>query len=278
MRFGVYVPNFRSYADPRRLADLARQAEAAGWDGIFIWDHMWMSLGLGPGQPVADPWVALAAIATATERLRLGPMVTPVARRRPWKLARELVTLDHLCGGRVIFGVGLGMPIEEYEAFGESADARTRAHRLDEGLEILAGLLSGQPFSFEGGQFRLREVHFGPSPVQKRIPVWVGGNWPAKPPFRRAARWDGVMPISAHGFPAVEDVAQAAAYVREHRRSNGPYDVVVCGMTRSAMETAPVTAMREVGATWWLESFHDDLMPYDAAVDRIAQGPPRLAG
>src|SRR5262245_5406197 len=124
MRHALYVPNSRSYADPRRLADLAHDAEAAGWEGVFIWDHVWTSIGLAPGQPTADAWIALAAMAAATERVLLGPMITPLARRRPWKVARELVTLDHLSGGRMVFGAGLGMPLEEFTAFDEDGDAR----------------------------------------------------------------------------------------------------------------------------------------------------------
>ena len=139
VRFGISVPNFAEYADPRLLTALAREAEAAGWDGFFLWDHILIERSWR--MPMADPWVALAAIAAATERIRLGPLVTPLARRRPWKVARETVTLDHLSGGRTILGVGLGHPPEaEYAAFGEEPDARVRALKLDEGLDVLTGL------------------------------------------------------------------------------------------------------------------------------------------
>lgn len=277
MRFAVDVTNFRSYADPRRLVDLAREAEAAGWDGFFIWDHVWQSLGLGPGQPAADPWVALGAIAAATERVRLGPMVTPVARRRPWKVARELLTLDHLSGGRVVFGAGLGAPPEEFTAFGEEDDARVRAAKLDEGLEIIRGLLTGEPFSFDGEHYRLTDVHFRPKPVQDRIPVWIGGGALAKRPMQRAARWDGVFPMgSGGGFVLPDEFAEACAFVRQQRTSDGPYDFVVAGLTPSATESTMVAAFRDAGATWWLETLHDDIAPYETALARVRQGPPQL--
>jgi alkanesulfonate monooxygenase SsuD/methylene tetrahydromethanopterin reductase-like flavin-dependent oxidoreductase (luciferase family) len=276
MKYGIYFPNFRTYADPRRSADLAREAELAGWDGVFVWDHVWASIGLGPGQPVADPWVMLAAIACTTERVRIGPLVTPVARRRPWKLAREIVTLDHLSNGRVIFGAGLGTPVEEYEAFGENSDAKVRARKLDEGLAIVAGLLSGEPFDFEGDLYSVSQVNFAPRPVQKRIPVWIGGNWPAKPPFRRAARWQGVMPLTSEGFPNPGDLEQAAQFVTSEREADEPFDIVACGFTETASDTGPVASMHNSGATWWLESFHDDLRTWEATLERARQGPPRI--
>ncbi len=277
MQFGVYVPNFRSYADPHRLIELAREAESAGWDGIFIWDHVFASLGLEPGQPTADPWVALAAMATATERLRLGPLVTPIARRRPWKVARELVTLDHLSGGRVIFGAGLGLPVEgEFEAFGENPDARTRADKLDEGLDIITRLLSGDPLNFEGEHFKLTNVHFGPKPVQERIPVWVAATCTARRPQRRAARWDGVIPMGSGMWIELGEFESVRDYIGEQRDGNGAYDLVTYGFTASPDDAATVAAFKEAGATWWLEQVHDDLAPYDAALARIKQGPPRV--
>src|SRR5438067_4066679 len=194
MRYGVSMPNFADYGDVHTLVELAREAEAAGWDGFFLWEHMifWRDLRV----PIVDPWVALAAIAAGTERISLGPMVTPVARRRPWKLARETVSLDHLSRGRLILGVGLGDPADaDFGVFGEETDAKVRARKLDEGLNVLAGLWGGEPFSYRGEHYRVEETVFLPRPVQSpRIPVWVGGWWPHKPPLRRAARWDGVFP------------------------------------------------------------------------------------
>src|SRR5689334_13471095 len=179
---------------------MARDAEAAGWDGFFLWDHviLWPT-------PTCDPWVALAAVALATERVRIGPLVTPLPRRRITKLARETVTLDHLSNGRLVLGVGIGLGPWEWEYLGEETDLRTRGAMLDEGLELLTKLWSGEPVMHEGRFYTCRgdkgpndptpiPTPFLPRPVQPRIPVWVAGTWPKKPPFRRAARWDGVVP------------------------------------------------------------------------------------
>lgn len=184
MQYAVSLPNFDVHADPRVLARLARDAEAAGWDGFFIWDHILFD-PYG-GIALSDPWVALAAIALGTERIRIGTMVTPLPRRRPWKLAREAVSLDHLSGGRLILGVGLGDPVrEEFAWLGEETDNRVRAKKLDEGLAIVTGLWSGEKFAYEGEQYQVKETIFLPRPVQSpRIPIWVAGAWPTR---RRSA-------------------------------------------------------------------------------------------
>jgi alkanesulfonate monooxygenase SsuD/methylene tetrahydromethanopterin reductase-like flavin-dependent oxidoreductase (luciferase family) len=276
--FGLSLPNLGVYGDPRLLADLAQEAEAAGWDGFFLWDSL-LADREHP-QPVVDPWVALAAVATATRRLRLGPMVTAVARRRPWKLARETVTLDHLSGGRLILGVGLGDPAEaEYGAFDEPTDPRVRAQRLDEGLAVLAGLWSGQPFSFMGEHYRVREATFLPPPTQQpRIPIWVGGWWPNKAPMRRAARWDGAFPGKLDGTLTPDEIRAIIAYIERHRPSNRPFDVVVGGTTPGddrAAAAARTATYAEAGATWWVESFAESAPSPDGARARIRQGPPR---
>ena len=159
MRYGLSIPQLEDFADVRRLAYLAQEAEEAGWDGFFIWDHMLFD---NLARRVIDPWVALAAIAMNTSRLRIGPMITPIARRRPWKLAREALSIDQLSEGRLILGVGLGAPVEwEFAAFGEKTGAKVRARKMDEGLEIFRGLLSGEPFSFEGEFYHLAEMRCG---------------------------------------------------------------------------------------------------------------------
>ena len=179
MRFAVDVPNFGDFADPRVVADLARRAEEAGWDGLFVWDHVTHRKELR--RAIADPWVLLTAAALATRTIRLGTMVTPVARRRVPKLAREVTTLDRLTGGRMILGAGLGSPIaDEFGSFGETTDTRELAARLDEGLEALHLLWSGEPVTFHGDHVRIEDVAFRPTPVQRpRVPIWVGGVWPA---------------------------------------------------------------------------------------------------
>jgi alkanesulfonate monooxygenase SsuD/methylene tetrahydromethanopterin reductase-like flavin-dependent oxidoreductase (luciferase family) len=277
MHYGISAPNFGEYSDPRLLAALAHEAEIAGWDGFFPWDHItW------PGPvPVADPWVVLAAMAMQTERILLGPMVTAPPRRRPWKLARETVTLDHLSGGRLILGVGLGFwQHEEFEALGEAGSPQRRAAKLDESLAVLTGLWSGTPFSYHGTQYQVNNVCFLPTPVQQpRIPIWVAGGWPTKAPFRRAARWDGVFPINrdpANTPPltpsAMRDVV---AYVKVHRVGEAPFEVVYAGQTPGrdpAADAALVVPYAEAGVTWWLE-LASRRAPAEMR-ERIRRGPP----
>jgi alkanesulfonate monooxygenase SsuD/methylene tetrahydromethanopterin reductase-like flavin-dependent oxidoreductase (luciferase family) len=229
-RRAIFVAPFEGLSEPRLVADLAVLAELRGWDGFFVWDHI-NNAGAVPGTIAThDPWIALAAIAAATERIRIGPMITPLPRRRPWKVAREAVTLDHLSGGRLILGVGLGFPPEaEFEAFGEETDPRVRAEKLDEALAIITGLWTGEPVSFEGQHYRVRDVRFLPRPVQEpRIPIWVAGMWPTRRPFRRAARFDGAAPIHADLSPLTPaEVADICAYVAAHRDGDAPFDLVI---------------------------------------------------
>ena len=246
MRFGIELGPWGDFADPGVLAELAREAEAAGWDGFFVWDAMVYD---PPGvlTAKADPWVALAAVAMATERVKLGPMVTPLPRRRPWKLAREAVSLDQLSDGRLILGVGLGDPSEEEFAwFGESGiDHATRARMLDEVLAILDGLWRAEPFSFTGEHYRLHEMTFAPPPRQSpRIPIWVGGWWPNTAPMRRAARWDGVAPgrLGAPLTPA--DLRALVAYIGEQRTSTDPFDVAPGNKLAHSFKAARLAAIR----------------------------------
>jgi alkanesulfonate monooxygenase SsuD/methylene tetrahydromethanopterin reductase-like flavin-dependent oxidoreductase (luciferase family) len=258
MRFAVNVHNFGDFADIRRLAELAKEAEDNGWDGFFLWDHIhWTQ------QPMVDPWVALAAIALATDRIRIGTMITPVARRRPWKLARETVSIDRLSGGRLILGVGLGSPPEEeFTRLGEDADARARAGKLDEGLDVLTGLWSGEPFSYQGEHYQLDNVTFLPRPVQEpRIPIWVAGLWPNRRPFRRAARFDGVVPVKASATPGIpkilsaDELPEPLDYVRRHRASDTPFDVSASAVipTDPAQARDVVDRFAAAGATWLTE-------------------------
>ena len=295
MRFGLTVPNFGDYFDPRVLAALARDAEHAGWDGFFVWDHtvIWPT-------PTVDPWVALSAIAIATERIRIGPLVTPVPRRRPTKLAREVISLDHLSNGRVILGVGIGAGPWEWDYLGEETDPRTRGAMLDEGLDLLAKLWSGEPVRHDGRFYSFRgdggpdnpepmPTPFLPPPVQRpRVPIWVAGTWPSKPPFRRAARWDGVVPV-ARGAGMVnsltpDQVREVVAFIGERRGGNRPFDVVVAGHTDIDGDTAVVREQADAGATWWLEDVSpwaygwqwEGSWPIDQMNDRVRAGPPRL--
>ncbi|HUF37439.1 MAG TPA: TIGR03619 family F420-dependent LLM class oxidoreductase [Anaerolineales bacterium] len=278
MNHAIYLSNYGKAISARALAELARTAEDSGWDGFFLWDHI--LAGRTTRNPMVDPWVALAAMATATERIKLGTMVTPLPRRRPWKLARETVTLDHLSGGRLILGVGLGTPPQpEFEAFGEESDVRIRGRKLDEGLEILTALWKGGKFSYEGEHYRLDEMYFRPASLQQpRIPIWVAGYWPNKAPFRRAARFDGVFPLTHHGGMTPSVILKIRAFIAEQRGEERPLEVVVQGMTPGedpAAGAEKVDAFAEAGLTWWLESLFPLRDNYEALKKRITQGPPR---
>jgi alkanesulfonate monooxygenase SsuD/methylene tetrahydromethanopterin reductase-like flavin-dependent oxidoreductase (luciferase family) len=282
MRYALNVPNFGPYADPHLIVDLAVEAEQHGWDAFFLWDHMLLWDADTP-HAMADPWVLLAAVASATDRIRLGPMVVPVARRRPWKLARESVSLDRLSGGRVTMGAGLGNPPDtEFAAFGEDPSARTRARRLDEGLEIVDGMWSGEPFEYHGEYYDVERFAFLPKPVQKpRIPVWIAGKWPNRPPFRRAARWDGVFPMKVgDGQLTPEEICDIVGYVTEHREASGPFDVsmFVIGFLSGANRSAEmIERYAEAGVTWIHDgpSFDDtDEQAVRSFRSQIREGPP----
>jgi alkanesulfonate monooxygenase SsuD/methylene tetrahydromethanopterin reductase-like flavin-dependent oxidoreductase (luciferase family) len=240
-RRGIYLAPFGELADPRRVAALAARAEERGWDGFFLWDHIRYS---APVREVADPWVALSAVACATERVRLGPLVTPPARRRVQKLTREAVTLDHLSGGRLVLGLGLGSDRHgELGPYGEVSDPVERGRLLDAALERLAAAWAGE---------------LEPPPLQRpRIPVWLAARWPARRPVRRAARWDGVFPID---LPGPDALAELVAEVRALRGDHaGPFDVVVTNPPGA--DPAPWEA---AGATWCLTGFGPE--PTDAEV------------
>jgi alkanesulfonate monooxygenase SsuD/methylene tetrahydromethanopterin reductase-like flavin-dependent oxidoreductase (luciferase family) len=280
IRCAVGVPNVGIFGDPSLLVDIATAAEEAGWDGFFVWDHI---LYRDPQWHVADPVVVSAAVATCTNRIRFGILVNALARRRIAKVARETVTLDRLSGGRLVVGAGLGSLPSEFEAFGESADLRTRAARLDESLEMLEALWTGKPVSYWGDQLVVSDVTMLPAPVQKpRIPVWCGGRWPNKAPFRRAARWDGMMPLHAQyrvgeTMPPGE-LREIIQYTLQHRTASGPFDVALEGRTDGAAQTEAarhVRAYADVGLTWWVEALGWWRGDASDAMTRVRQGPPR---
>src|SRR5271154_1327826 len=279
MKFAFDTPQFGAFADPRLLARLAHEAEDAGWDAFFLWDH----IQVGWPDAVADPWIALAAMAMATSRILIGPIVTPLYRRHPWKLARETVTLDHLTDGRVVLGVGLGDDFfGEIRALGGPTDARTRAAMLDEGLAVLLGLWSAEKFSFAGKYYTIRDAQFLPAPVQKpRIPIWVAGTWPRKPPFRRAARFDGVVAVAGNlkSMLGPAEVSDLVAYVGRFRTGDAPFDVVQFGETTGSdrkVDCAIVAPYEKAGATWWMESMFPRYPDVLSVRARILKGPPRF--
>jgi alkanesulfonate monooxygenase SsuD/methylene tetrahydromethanopterin reductase-like flavin-dependent oxidoreductase (luciferase family) len=247
---GLFLAPFDELVDPRTVAELARRAEERGWDGLFLWDHVNYRT---PVEAVADPWITLAAIASSTERIRLGPMVTPLSRRRVQKVARETVTLDHLSRGRLTFGVGLGSDRnDELEPFGEVVDPRERAKLLDRGLERLSEFWAGG---------------FLPIPVQRpRIPVWVAARWDSRRrPLRRAARWDGLFAIDLPGPDAVTQLVDEVRAVRP--QGDEPFDFVVEISPGEAAES-----WEEAGATWVLTEFGTQPR-LDEVREAIAAGP-----
>lgn len=275
MKFGVVL----SKGTPAETLALAREAEAAGWDGVFTWDAI--SIGT---TDVHDPWVMMGAIATVTERVTIGAMILPLARRRPWKVVKEAVTIDHLSNGRLVLPVALGVPDDAgfHAVNTDSTDRRQRAERLDEALEILALGQTGEPFSWEGTHYQISEMVLRPKPVQERIPVWCVGAWPHEKSLARAARWDGIIPVNmtpgADPFQPVQAgmLREIVGWCREHREGAEPFDVVIEGKTDSPNDTAYIEAVAEAGATWFIESRWDDTETPESLRERIVQGPPRL--
>jgi len=275
MRFALNAPNFGEYGDARTLAELARESEESGWDGFFVWDH----IAWEDAEDYADPWISLTAIALSTNRIRIGPMVTPLPRRRPWKVAHEAATLDRLSGGRLILGVGIGGREREFDFFGEEPDAKRRAAMLDEGLEILTKMWSGEPFSHAGEHYEIKEARLTPPPVQRpRIPIWVAGTWPRKGPFHRALRWDGYAPEGKPGSPLTpEDIREMRTLGSERRMDDKPFDIRVSGSTNGENPDdvrRRVGGFAEAGATWWDETLPPSVMSLDEARERIRLGPP----
>lgn len=279
IRRGIAAPCFAD--DPADLVRLAVAAEDAGFDGFFLWDHVtWADDGLGPS--IVDPWAVLAVIAAGTERLVIGPMITPVPRRRPWVLARQTVTLDRLAHGRTVFGTGLGSPARgDFGLFGDEAGERARAAMLDEGLDLIARLWSGQVTEFHGDHYDVGPVRFTPTPAQRgRIPVWVGGVLPSLAGMRRAARWDGAVPIryrdGALDRCTPADIAAVRDLVRARRGSADAFELVVWAEVAGtpAALAAELPAYEEAGATWWIETPRPRRPGwYDHLLRRIGSGP-----
>ena len=283
MKYGIYLPNFGPFGNAQTLANLAADAEKAGWDGFFIWDHV-----AGWKMNMVDPWIALAAAATRTKTIRLGTTVTPLPRRRPWKVAREAVSLDRLANGRFTLSVGIGLGEDEWDNLGEERSQKTRGSMLDEGLQVVTGLWQGEPFSFDGQHYQIQNAHFLPKSVQQpRIPIWVGGFWPNKRPFQRAAHWDGMFPLFQTNNVAEELglLETAVNYVQTTRQNKAPFDVVCTGVTTGTdrdKDIELVKAYESKGCTWWLESIapyryglgFKEPWPVEKLRARILQGPP----
>jgi len=286
MKYGIYLPTFTPFGRPQIIAGLAKDAEQAGWDGFFVWDDV-----AGVDKDMADPWISLAAAAAATQQVRLGALITPLARRRPWKFARETASLDHLSGGRLVVGVGVGGGQEQFGDLGDEANQQVRGEMLDEALEVITGLWSGEDFQFEGRYYHLKPAVFRPATVQQpRIPVWVAGVWPHRRPMARMARWDGMFPL----FWGIADSAEQSARLREMVAEvlstrekvvpvagQQPFDVIVSGETPAGQPDqteAHIARFAAAGATWWLESLEpsrrgDPAWSFEQLRERVLAGP-----
>ena len=285
MHFGFILPT----SEPRLCAELAALAEQSGWDGVFIPDCIAIETPTVPPQPAYDPWVTLAAMAVATRRVRLGTMLTALPRRRPWKLARELMTLDHLSRGRALLAAGLGAAPDDagFYKVGEPMDLKTRAELLDEGLALLDGLWRGQPFTFHGQHYHVDGLTLLPRPLQQpRIPLWVVGVWPRPRSLTRALRYDGLIPQKqpVAGQPpgpvTPDDLRAMRAYIAEHRSDPAPFDLIAEGELPAgdpARAAAQVQPYAEAGATWFLESRWTVGDDWERVVlERLSETPPKI--
>lgn len=282
MRFGFVVP----HADAREFAELAAVGERQGWDGVFTWEAVWG----------VHAWVTLGAAAMVTERIRLGTLVTPASRWKPWDLASAVGTVDRLSGGRTVMSVGLGAIHEGWTAFEPDEGRRARAEKLDECLAVYDGLLRGQPFSFTGKHYEVKPTGFFPPepPAQRpRPPVWVVGAWlkgrAGQPSLERAARWDGLLPAvidngEQRGVSGPAELAELANEVRALRAAaepgDEPYDVVIEADSTGQfiqLDPADPAEWAAAGATWWIESWWS-VEPGPAGMAevrrRIETGPP----
>jgi alkanesulfonate monooxygenase SsuD/methylene tetrahydromethanopterin reductase-like flavin-dependent oxidoreductase (luciferase family) len=277
VRFGVFLPPFVEHAEPELVVALAVVAEEAGWDGFFLWDHMLAE----PGMAVADPWVTMAGVAAMTNRIRLGALVTPLPRRRPWVLSRQMATLDRLSDGRLIGGIGLGDDgWSEFSAFGEAVDPIVRGQMLDEALELLQRFLTGEPVSYTGRHYVVHAPPLLPRPRQSPLPIWGACRWPNRKPLARIANLQGCFPI----FPTAGAIPPPdPADIRELRGAltalgaRPTIDIAVrCALSREDPARVPdiVSGLEESGVTWILEGFPPGEPP-DRVMNVVGDGPPR---
>jgi alkanesulfonate monooxygenase SsuD/methylene tetrahydromethanopterin reductase-like flavin-dependent oxidoreductase (luciferase family) len=261
MRYGLLVANVGSYSDPRHVARVAEAAEGAGWEAFLLWDH----LGFVWGPPASDPWVSLAAAAAATTRIQLGTGVTPVPRRRPHVLAHAVATLDLLSGGRVVFGAGLGGVPAEFDAFGEDSSSAVRWEQLEEGLDVLRRLWSGERVDHRGSRYTVDGVTLAPPPL-RRPPIWIGGN--SSRARSLAVHYDGWFADSSRA----DSMSLSPDTLAKLIPTGAPagFDVVVHGRC----DCADPRAYAAAGATWWLEDLHDLRGSADELLALVEQGPP----
>jgi alkanesulfonate monooxygenase SsuD/methylene tetrahydromethanopterin reductase-like flavin-dependent oxidoreductase (luciferase family) len=279
MKFGLNAPNFgKTFGNPLLIVDLVKEAEAAGWDGFFLWDHILMLEGF---PPTVDPFTVLAATAVHTTKILIGTAVTPLSRRRPWKLARECVTLDHLSKGRFVLGIGLGIP-NELRVMNEEANPEILARMVNEQLEILNGLWSGEELIFEGDFYKTSGVKFLPKPIQQpRIKLWGAGTWPNKKPFKRAANLDGVIPIKADFEEplSLNELEQIISYIKQQKKIPESYDFVRVYFSTGGddqLELDMLEQYRDIGINWWIDTISDWSGNTEEIKKIIRKGPPKI--
>jgi alkanesulfonate monooxygenase SsuD/methylene tetrahydromethanopterin reductase-like flavin-dependent oxidoreductase (luciferase family) len=283
MQYGFVLPG----GEIRDFGEYAVAAERAGWDAIFIPDALSIETKNYPAFDWFDPWVVLAVMAERTERIKLGTMLTALPRRRPWKLAREVSTLDHLSNGRMILASGVGAAEDDggFYKVGEAMDLKVRAEMMGEGLEIIDGLWRGKPYSFSGEHYKVEKMTMLPKPLQKpRVPLWVVGVWPKSKSVNRALRWDGLivqtyredkrtMPVTTP-----DDIRNIKQYVEKHRKKKTPFEIITGVPTpgkNRKKAAAMVQPFLQAGATWWLDALWS-AKDKQVVLTRIKQGPPRL--
>ena len=269
MHYGIEVVPFGEFGNPKVVLQFARAAEEAGWEGIWVWDHILFPYGVG------DPWVILSAVAASTEKLKIVTGVSPLPRYHIYVLARLLTSLDILSTGRVIFGTGLGINYE-FAHVGEPHDSKIRAAMLDEGLELLTNLWSGNSVTHEGTHYTARNVTVVPKPSQAHIPIWIGGE--SKAALRRAARWDGwiigTINEKCEIIRPPKNLAEEIAYIEEFRKCNKPFDVAIDGVsTPNERDRDLILRYEEAGATWWFESIFGLRGSKEEMLNRILEGP-----
>jgi len=286
MKYGLELPTYGPCSDARILGEFGHLAERAGWDGVFLEDYIVHYNHAGLPENVCDPWVSLSTIAANTTRIRIGTTVTPLARRRPWKLARETVSIDHLSKGRLTLGVGLGDIEHEgrsFSDFGETIDIRKRAEMVDEALEVLTGLWSGESFTYHGKYYSLKQTIFLPRPVQRpRIPIWIGGNWPHQGVMNRAARWDGFVGGKEHTHDqpwclTPDELRALKIAIQSRRKSLEGFDIALGGASRGndwKKDQETISSLEKAGATWWMEYVTSNT--FEKMSEVIRQGPLRI--
>ncbi len=272
LKYGFILPG----GDARAAAVAAAEAESHGWDGMFVPDAISIETSEVPASPWHDPWVMLAAMAMTTSRVRIGPLVAAITRRRPWKVAREALSIDHLSDGRLVLAAGLGAAEDDsgFYKVGEEMDLRVRAQMLDECLEVIDELWKGLPTDFKGRHFQVDQMTMLPKPVQEtRIPIWIVALWPHGRSMKRALRWDGVVLQGARGQPSPDEVRAAAEYSRMGSQLKSTFDIVAGGAV-PAVDADEVAEYEAAGATWWMECLWDWGEDDQAVLERIRQGPP----